>query len=241
VLIDVNEARILEEQLLEERERQEELSHTISHDLRTPLTVILGHAQLALVRAPDDQDLRSSLEAIEKSAVLMNKMIQDLTELAKIESGQLRPAKKLVHLATFLDDLFSRLKVVVNVQRVRRLIPREMPAVNADPLLLERIVGNLVSNALKYSPAESPVLIKARTGELEVIISVIDQGVGISAEDIPLIFRRFYRGQQQGEIEGLGLGLFITKMLVQAHGGRIWVSSEQGKGSVFSFSLPKDG
>jgi signal transduction histidine kinase len=116
-----------------------------------------------------------------------------------------------------------------------------MPAVNADPLLLERIVGNLVSNALKYSPAESPVLIKARTGELEVIISVIDQGVGISAEDIPLIFRRFYRGQQQGEIEGLGLGLFITKMLVQAHGGRIWVSSEQGKGSVFSFSLPKDG
>lgn len=238
VLIDINEKKKLEMQLLEDRERQQELSHTISHDLRTPLTVILGHAQLALARGPDDQDLRVSLEAIEKSAGLMNKMIQDLTDLTKIDSGQLRPEKEPVHLHPFLHDLLSRLTMVVNIDRVQTLIPREIPPVNVDPSLLERIIGNLVSNALKYSSEDRPVLIRARAGEKEVITSVIDQGAGIPAEDIPSLFRPFYRSRKKREIEGLGLGLFITKKLVMAHGGRIWVSSEEGRGSIFSFSLP---
>jgi PAS domain S-box-containing protein len=239
ILIDINEKKKLEANLVEERERQIELMQTISHDLRTPLTVVLGHAQLALAREPDDPDLRTNLEAIEKSAGLMNKMIQDLTDLAKLESGQMNPEKEPVHLPSFLTELFSRLKIALDVHRVRILIPRDIPPVDADPALLERIIGNLVSNALKYSPEDRPVLIRAWAGEKEVTISVIDQGDGIPPEDVRSIFRRFYRSQKKRGVEGIGLGLYITKMLVNAHGGRIWVSSEPGKGSVFSFTLPR--
>ena len=238
VLVDVNQKKMLEEQLRRERERQKELSQTISHDLRSPLTDILGHAQLALARETDDQDVRLSLEAIDKSAGLMNRMIQDLTDLTKIESGQLAPEKEPIHLAPFLEDLLSRLRMVMTVERVRMMVPPELPPVDADPSLLERIVGNLVSNALKYSPEDRPVLIRVRAGEDEVVTSVIDQGAGISPKDVPSVFHRFFRGQKKSGIEGLGLGLFITKMLVKAHGGRLWVSSREGRGSVFSFSLP---
>lgn len=97
---------------------------------------------------------------------------------------------------------------------------------------------NLLSNAIKYSTANSLVHIKAHQEQAEVIISITDVGTGIASKEIPLLFRRFYRTEQGRSSEGLGLGLYITKKLVEAHNGRIWVESEAGKGSTFSFSLP---
>jgi two-component system phosphate regulon sensor histidine kinase PhoR len=110
--------------------------------------------------------------------------------------------------------------------------------VEADPNRLERILGNLLSNALKYSDPGTEVLVSARNTDGEVTISVVDQGRGIAPEDLPRIFGRFYRSITARKAEGLGLGLHITRLLVEAHGGRIWAESELGKGSSFSFTLP---
>lgn len=106
---------------------------------------------------------------------------------------------------------------------------------------LDRILTNLVSNALKYSPEAAPVLVRAESADREVRVSVADSGVGIPPEELPHVFDRYYRAKGAGESEGLGLGLFIAKALVEAHGGRIWVMSNPDEGSTFTFTLPTAG
>jgi two-component system phosphate regulon sensor histidine kinase PhoR len=108
----------------------------------------------------------------------------------------------------------------------------------ADPSRLERILTNLISNALKYSPPEAEVVVRAERVDSCLQVSVVDRGIGIAPEDLPHLFERFYRTRGSRKAEGLGLGLYITRMLVEAHGGRIWAESELGKGSTFSFTLP---
>jgi two-component system phosphate regulon sensor histidine kinase PhoR len=123
-------------------------------------------------------------------------------------------------------------------QRVEVLIAPDSPAVDADPDRLERIFANLVSNALKYSAPEMPVVIRAEAKDREMVVAVADRGEGIDPKDVPHIFERYYRTGDKRRSGGIGLGLYITKMLVEAHGGRIWVESELGKGSTFYFTLP---
>ena len=108
----------------------------------------------------------------------------------------------------------------------------------ADPDRVERALVNLVTNALKYSPAELPVTVRITRDGPRGMVSVVDRGVGIPAEDIPRLFNRFSRASTATGVEGLGLGLFITRLIVEAHGGRIWCESEPGKGSAFYFTLP---
>jgi signal transduction histidine kinase len=132
----------------------------------------------------------------------------------------------------------ARLKGELAPERLTIEIPADLPPVLVDPDLLERILLNLLTNAMKYSPPESPVTLAAsRTGG-EVLISVTDRGAGIAAADQPRLFERFYRPQGFRRADSVGLGLYITRMLVEAQGGRIRVESEPGKGSTFSFSLP---
>jgi signal transduction histidine kinase len=127
---------------------------------------------------------------------------------------------------------------VIDTGRINVEIPEGLPKVSADPDRLERILVNLASNAIKYSSPESDVLIRAESNDAEVIVSIADRGIGVHPEDISHLFERFYRAKGARKAEGLGLGLFITRLLVEAHGGRLWVESELGKGSVFYFTLP---
>lgn len=218
-----------------------ELIQLISHDLRAPLTVIQGRAQLLQrTRGGNGQlDLeKQSIEAIVTSGQRMNAMIQDLVDSTRLETGQVYLEKRPVDLRIALIDLLERMNLPANAGRVKEEIPPELPPVNADPDRLERILTNLISNALKYSPRDAEVIIRAERNRNEVVTSVIDRGIGIPTEDIPQLFQRFYRTGVSGNTEGLGLGLYITKMLVESHGGRIWVDSEPGKGSTFYFTLP---
>jgi len=229
--------------LHELQQRQEDLLHIVSHDLRIPLTIIHGHMQLLVPSLRErgiNGELQGSTDAIHRAVQRMNVMIQDLVDMARLEGGQMRLELQPVDLAAFIKDLLKRLYGALEVHRITADVPPELPPVRADFNRLERIVLNLLTNALKYSPGETPVCIRVRLCDDEVVVSIIDQGRGILPEDLPRLFQRFYRTTGERRAEGIGLGLYITRMLVEAHGGRIWVESEVGKGSTFSFTLPVD-
>jgi signal transduction histidine kinase len=219
-------------------EQREDLIRAVSHDLRNPLAVVLGQAQIALRYAEKVDLVRKSAEAIDTSARRMNVMIQDLVDVARMEGGQLRLDKRPTDLISFLYDLLERVKTVMHAERIKIDITQEIPPVAADPDRLERILVNLLSNALKYSPPETEVTLSARRKGDEVIVSVADRGLGIAPQDVSQLFQRYYRAKGARKTEGLGLGLYISRMLVEAHGGHIWVESETGQGSTFHFTLP---
>jgi signal transduction histidine kinase len=204
--------------------------------------VILGQAQLlrqALQRAGIDGREKSSAEAIGTSAQRMNAMIQDLVDRARLESGQLRLNLRPVDLASYLRELKERLAGIMETERIHLEAPADLPPVLADPDRLERILMNLLTNAFKYSNPGTPITVRLARRDREVVTTVVDRGPGILPEELPLLFQRYRRTQAAVKRrEGLGLGLYITKGLVEAHGGRIWAESEVGQGSRFSFTLP---
>ena len=226
-----------------ERKQMEEQMRTmlqlVSHDLRSPITVMHGHVGLLrdlLEQSQINGAFRMSLDAIARSEQRMNTMIEDLVDVTRFEGGQLRLEPQPVIFQAFLEDLLARLETAVAVDRVVTDLPAELLVVCADYNRLDRIMTNLLTNALKYS--DGPVRIAAAPRDGQAVISIVDQGQGIDPDDLPHIFERFYRTKGKRKTEGIGLGLYIAKLLVEAHGGRIWVESELHKGSTFSFTLP---
>jgi PAS domain S-box-containing protein len=220
--------------------RQEDYIHAIGHDLRNPLTGILGHAQL-MQRYPEKTDLIDKCASIiEASARQMSRMIMDLVDSARLESGQIALNLAPIDVASYLFEAKDRLAGTEDAARVRLEVSSSLPPVRADTDRLDRILMNLLGNALKYSTYPARVTLSAEVEGNEVRISVRDQGTGIPPEDLPRVFDRYFRAGQARTIyhEGLGLGLFITKGLVEAHGGRIWAESTPGVGSTFTFTLP---
>lgn len=227
--------------LQSQQEEREGYIHTISHDLRAPLAIILGRAQMLLremEKVGTYERQRETVDAIIISAKRLDAMVKDLVDSASLSAGQLSLNKRPIELATFTQGLLTRSSAVMDVRRIICRIPVDLPPVSADPDRLERIFTNLLTNAFKYSPPETEITLGARVLDHQVLIEVVDRGAGISAEDLPHLFERFYRSEGGSTAGGMGLGLFITKMLVDAHGGRIWVESEVGKGSAFYFTLP---
>lgn len=216
---------------------REMIMHTISHDLRTPLTVIDGHSQLLQIMDLKEE-ARLHVEAIHHSAERMNAMIEDMVEAARLEGGPLELKKERLRLDYFIADLLRRSSTAIDPRRIRLKAPHRLPWVQADPTRLERILTNLLTNALKYSPPESKVEIECRENDGEVLCRIKDHGQGIAAEDLPHIFDRFYRTKKGRRTGGVGLGLYIARELVQAHGGQMCVKSTPGKGSEFYFTLP---
>ena len=228
-------------ELHELQQNQQTFMHMVSHDLRTPITIIQGHVDIAtdmLVQHGVNGALLDSLATIKRSVQRMNVMIQDLVDTTRVEGGQLALNRQSINLADYLSDLLKCSATVLDTTRIRLELPQHLPPISADYDRLERIFINLLSNALKYSDPGMPVVIHARSEHGEVVIAVIDQGKGITPEIIPHLFERFYRAPGGRKAEGIGLGLYITKLLVEAHGGRIWVESEVGKGSTFFITLP---
>ncbi len=214
----------------------------ISHGLRTPLTVIQGQAQLlqrALEKAGlSEQELRSA-NAILLGARRMSLMLRDLVDLTSLESGQeLKLNLEPVDLRCFVLELKERLRGMLDSDRICIEAPRELSPVLADPDRLERILVNLLNNALKYSSPSTEVVIRLARRNGEVETDVIDHGPGIPPEQLPHLFDRWWRWvPSMQRAETLGIGLYITKGIVDAHGGRLWAKSELGKGSTFSFTL----
>jgi signal transduction histidine kinase len=165
-------------------------------------------------------------------------MIRDLVEVVRLESGQFQLRRKPIEVQSFVSDLCQRLAETLPTQRLRLSSEARLPFVPADPERLERMLVHLLSNALKYSDASAEVCVHASCADGFVAIAVTDHGIGIPRQELPHVFERRCRSNDSGQQESLGLGLYITSLLVRAHGGRIEVDSELGKGSVFRIHLP---
>ncbi len=222
-------------------ERNNAFHHTVAHDLRIPLTVIQGHAEMlkeALRHGKLGGTVLQNVEAILEGTGKMESMIQDLVDTARIEGGQVPLDKEPIDLEAFVWSVLQSFKKTMNLKRMVTQFPQGLPLASADPERLERILQNLLSNALKFSPPESKVIIEARKAEGEITISVTDHGKGIAPEDCSRLFKRFFQVKGPQPPSGVGLGLYISKLLVEAHGGHIWVVSKLGGGSTFHFTLP---
>jgi signal transduction histidine kinase len=212
----------------------------ISHDLRNPLTSILGTAQWLQKRLAEETLVQEAAmaERAVTSARRMNSMIQDLVESARLEAGQSELQTQPTDLLNLILELVGRIGTLDDQARLRVDAPDLAPPVLADPERIERVLVNLVSNALKYSTPGTPVVLTVQPRDGEAVVSVVDQGPGIPPEEIPRLFQRYRRADAGRKTGGLGLGLYIARLIVAAHGGRIWVESEVGVGSTFSFTLP---
>jgi len=212
----------------------------IAHELRTPLTVIRGDLEALLdgVFEPTPEALAS----LQEETLLLGRLVDDLRALALAEAGQLQLAWEPTDLADLLRGVVDSFDLQAETQGQSLILDLspELPQVQADPQRVRQGVANLVSNALRHAPESGRVLVAAAPHPEGVRISVVDDGPGIAPEDLPHVFDRFWRGGKP-RIEGSGLGLAITRELVRAHGGRIWVESEPGKGTSFSFTLPLEG
>ncbi len=212
----------------------------ISHELRTPLASLKAVVETLRDGALEDPEAAHRfLDHIEREVDALTQLVEELLELTRIESGQapLRltsvPVEAIVHpVSERFRPQAERARLTFTVE-----VPPALPPVLADPDRAQRILSNLVHNAIKFTPAGGRVTVRAWAEAEEVLFAVEDTGIGIPADRLPRIFERFYKVDQARSGEGTGLGLAIAKHLTLAHGGRIWAESEEGVGSTFYFSL----
>lgn len=210
---------------------------TVSHELHTPLTMIQGFSELLLTRALTQEKSHEAIWQINSAATRLCRLIDDLLSVSRIESGRLTLRAAPVGLAEVVRE------VVAGFQTDRDIevdIEAGLPPVMADRDMMVQILTNLVSNALKYSPPQTAVSVQARQRDAAVEVAVKDLGIGMTDDDARRIFGKFFRVDRDEvrEAGGTGLGLYITKQLVERQGGRITARSEPGRGSTFVFGLP---
>ena len=226
-------------QIRRDLRKREELLDVVSHDLRAPLGALVGQAQVLGRRAGGDSFLAARVESILRCASRMDTMIEDLLDAARQESHQLRLQVEPLDVGSYLAELLERFAPVLEADRVRlaRGAAGSLVA-HVDPARLDRIVLNLLTNALKFSPPDGPVELGAAAADGWVTISVADHGPGIPSADLAHVFDRFYRGKATAARGGLGIGLYSVRLLVEAHGGTVGVESGRQGGTTIRVALP---
>ena len=218
---------------------------TVTHELRTPLTSIVGYIDRMLeqdrVGVLNDRQERY-LERAQRNSWRLKALIDDLLDISRIESGSLEFAPVVLDLGHEIQEVVRSMQTQIDEKHIQVLvtIPYTVNRITADRLRFSQVISNLLSNSCKYSPENATVAITAGEANGFVQIDVADTGPGISHEDQARMFTKFFRADnsQTRGTSGTGLGLFITKHIVEAQGGAIWLVSEVGKGSTFSFTLP---
>jgi PAS domain S-box-containing protein len=225
----------------------EELKSTfvsvVSHELKTPVALIKGYAE-TLRREDADWDrdtMQDSLSVIAEEADHLTHLIDSLLEASRIQAGGLKLEPTDVHLPRLAGKVVDGFRTQTGIHTFELDFPPDFPVVWGDPDRLREVLSNLVSNAVKYSPGGGTVWVGGRMDRTGATVYVADQGIGIPAEEQGRIFDRFHRVDSglHRRTEGTGLGLYLVKAIVEAHGGRVWVESAPGQGSIFMFSLPR--
>jgi two-component system sensor histidine kinase KdpD len=217
------------------------LLSSISHDLRTPLAVIKGAATNLL---QDDVGWeaaarREFLITINQETDHLNRLVGNLLDMSRIEAGALNPARSWQDLGELIAEVAERLLPRLDGHPLELDLPADLPPVQISYTQIDQVLTNLVENAAKYSPPGTPISVRARPGDAEVQVEVLDSGPGIPETMISRIFDKFFRTvEPERHADGTGLGLAICKGIVEAHGGRIWVENRPTGGARFIFTLP---
>jgi two-component system sensor histidine kinase KdpD len=222
-----------------ERLRNSLLS-AVSHDLRTPLATITGSAS-ALVEGEgtlDPATRRELAQAIEDEADRLNRLVQNLLEMTRLEAGGIQVRKDWEPLEEVVGSALARVEKRLGDRRVDIRLAPDLPLVPLDPLLIEQVLINLLDNAIKYASGETPIEISASADEHAVRVTVADRGPGFAQGEEARVFDKFYRGQETGTRSGAGLGLAIARGIVEVHGGEITAEPRPGGGALFRFTLP---
>jgi signal transduction histidine kinase len=240
-------AQQLEASFAKQRELEQarkDLMTAVSHDLRTPLASIR-----AMVESMNDgvvsdpQTMRRYLRTTQSEVERLGQLVDDLFELSQMDAGQLQLHVEEASLDEVIAETLDGMAPQAAASRLKLQgsIDSTLPPVVMDPRRVQRVLYNLVQNAIRHTPPDGTILIRAADAGKEVMVSVADTGEGIPSEELPKLFERFHRADKARSRSngGSGLGLSIAKGIVEAHGGRIWAESTPGEGATFTFTLPK--
>jgi signal transduction histidine kinase len=225
---DIGERRALERQ-------KQEFLEMVAHDLGSPLTVISGYAQLLNRRKTYDE---TAVTAVASQAERMRRLVAEMLDVARLEAGHLELMRTKVDLTELISECVAQMALVAEGRTLHCDVPPHPVVGELDGDRLAQVLANLVDNALKYAP-ESDVIVRVSEEPGEVRVAVIDHGPGLEPRELERIFDHFFRLKRTATgTKGSGLGLFISKGIVEGHGGRLWAEPTPGQGSTFTFTLP---
>ncbi len=234
---------VTKEKQLEQHRRV--LISMFAHDLKGPLSVA-GGLLLRLKQekaGPLNEKQHQYIDAVLKEVNRVEKYIKSFLDIVRMEAGQINLARELCDLTRLFADVIDSAMIKASQKGIKidLDIPEDMPLIFVDKTQFQRVILNLLDNAIKYSPRDSVVRIRCRDTEKNIMITVEDNGPGIQEEDLPYIFDPFYRANYSGNVEGCGIGLAIVKTIVEAHGGKVWVKNKKppAHGAIFCLSIPK--
>lgn len=222
--------------------QRDDLMAIVAHELKTPLAALSMRAELALRKAssngPSVDDFRALASSTTKQVGRLVAIIDDLSDITRIESGGLRIEKKRVNLVEVAREALERQRTSSTIHHLAMSAPEAL-YVEADPLRVDQVITNFLTNALKYAPNGGEVGLRLAVSDGSARVSVSDEGIGIAPEAMPRLFERYFRTSGgRSTAQGLGLGLYVSKQLVELHGGKIGAESRPGEGSTFWFTLP---
>ena len=245
VAITIEKARALEEASRADAARQSEvlksaLLDSLAHDIKTPLTSI--KAAVTSLLGPTATLDRELLTIINEETDRLNERVAEVIAMARIEAGKLHLEKRAISAGELIAGAAAEFGAALKERPLTVKVPRDLPDADGDPEFVQQVIKQFFENALKYSPAGSPIAVSAERKGAKIVIGVADRGPGIEENERGLIFDKFFRGREHRfGTQGTGMGLAIAKGIVEAHGEKIWVESERGQGSAFYFSLPVRG
>jgi two-component system, OmpR family, phosphate regulon sensor histidine kinase PhoR len=213
----------------------------VSHELRTPLAAIKAIVETLQDGALEDKEVAQDfLNKVDDEVNKTTQMVNELIELTRIETGKANLKLEPLNIIALIEEVVTRLRPQAERKQIHIMtaFPENIPLVQADKERIQQVVTNILHNAVKFTAPEGQIRICAEAASAEVTVRVQDTGIGISKEDLPRIFERFFKADKSRSQSGSGLGLAIAKHIIMAHNGKIWVDSQEGKGSTFGFSLP---
>ncbi|HEY8132654.1 MAG TPA: HAMP domain-containing sensor histidine kinase [Thermoanaerobaculia bacterium] len=221
--------------------KRDELLSLVSHEMKNPLTSIAGYTLFAedAVKNHDHALALESLQVVRCEAQRVLRLAEDLLDIAQLRTGKFSVKMDIVNLKEIVETIANRYSTVTGRQ-IAVAVSSAFPRIAGDGVRLAQVIENLVSNATKYSPEDTPIRVTMDCSASRVTVCVWNNGALIPPEQLPLIFKRFSRlGNGDGHIKGTGLGLYISKQIVELHGGTIGVLSSAGEGTCFSVELPR--
>jgi two-component system, OmpR family, sensor histidine kinase KdpD len=239
---EAHHAKVLTQVLNDTEKLQTAILNSISHDLRTPLVSIIGTlSSLQEERMVfDDAAKKNMIQVAREEAERLNQLISNLLDLSRLEAGALKITRQPAEIQDLVGSALEQLGDRVRGHPIKTAIPENLPFISVDFSLVVQVLVNILDNALKYSPADSLIEISSRESDQEVIIEIADRGIGISPQDLPHIFDKFYQIERPGIIRSTGLGLSICKGIIEAHNGRIRAKNRDGGGTVIQIELPQN-